>query len=62
MRVEQENSYTKISPFLYNGVVQATVNKKGKVIKIWLKKQSLWHIRSGCANITSSSHQSIDEK
>ena len=44
MRVEQENSYTKISPFLYNGVVQATDNKKGKVIKIWLKKQTHWHI------------------
>ena len=34
---------------------------KGKVI-LWQSKQIRSHIRSGCVNTTSSSHQSIDEK
>ena len=52
--------YTKKSPFRYNVVVQATL-QKGKVIP-WRRRNTHLHIRNGCANITSSSHLSIDEK
>lgn len=35
----ETNSYTKISPFRYNEVVQAIIKKRGKVIITWLIKQ-----------------------